>query len=147
MTVEVSFSDGTVFNARPLAFMFDSGVVVEAAKPSRATAEQSGQVMTVIGRHFKQSSELGCHFGRSSVASSEFLSSTSVVCSVPVKGHGTVSLGVSNNGVDAGLSSKQLAFEAGRGISSVTPSKASVRGGTTVTVSTYGGMRGEGDTV
>ena len=40
VSVEVSFTDGAVSADRPLAFMYDASIVVEALKPSRGTAEK-----------------------------------------------------------------------------------------------------------
>ena len=80
-------------------FVYEKGATVISVRPSRGIAETPGQVITVAGRHFKESSGLSCHFGVKSIVLGEHISSTLVSCSVPARGHGTVSLGVSNNGM------------------------------------------------
>ena len=89
-------------------------------------------MITVVGRHFKNAHGLSCRMGVDTSVAAEYVSSSLVTCIAPVRGAGTVRVGVSNNGVDAGPSSKQLIFEAGRGISSVMPSKAPAHGGVQV---------------
>ena len=147
VALEVSLNGGVDYTASGKRYVYQSSATVESLRPSSVVAGAANQVITVVGRYFERTEGLSCRMGANATVSAVYASSSMVKCMAPVRGAGTVRVSVSNNGVDAGLSSRQLTFEAGRGISSVTPSKASVRGGTTVTVSTYGSMRGEGDTV
>ena len=143
VVMEISLNGGVDYTASGKQFVYESGAVVENLRPAWAVAGMEGQVITVVGRYFKQTQELSCRMGVNTTVSARYVSSSLVECRAPVRGAGTVRVSVSNNGVDAGLSSKQLTFEAGRGISTVTPSKAAVHGGTTVTVSMYGRLQGE----
>ena len=123
--------------------LIEEETIVDSLEPAWAVAGEANQVITVVGRHFKNAHGLSCRMGVDTSVAAEYVSSSLVTCIAPVRGAGTVRVGVSNNGVDAGPSSKQLIFEAGRGISSVMPSKAPAPGGTLVTVSVYGRVQGE----
>jgi hypothetical protein len=147
VAVEISLNGGVDYTASGKQYVYETNPTVDSLRPSWVIAGVANQVVTVVGRHFKKTQELSCRMGVNATVSAVYVSSSSVVCRVPVRGAGTVRVSVSNNGVDAGLSSKQLAFEAGRGISSVTPSRAPAQGGTSVTVSMYGRMQGEVGTV
>jgi len=138
VSVEVSFSDGVVFATSQVGFMYDNSVVMEALRPPRGTADVLGQVVTVIGQHFKQSPELSCHFGLNQVVLAEYISATLLVCSVPARGHGTVSLVVSNNGVDVPGETLRYEFGVAKSIAGITPSSGPSKGGTMISVEGLG---------
>ena len=143
VAVEISLNGGVDYTSSGKQFVYQSNPTVDSLEPAWAVAGEANQVITVVGRHFKNAHGLSCRMGVDTSVAAEYVSSSLVTCIAPVRGAGTVRVGVSNNGVDAGPSSKQLIFEAGRGISSVMPSKAPAHGGTLVTVSVYGRVQGE----
>jgi len=142
VAVEISLNGGVDYTASGKKFVYESNPIVESLNPSWAVAGVAQQVITVVGQHFKQTLELSCRMGVNTTVAAKYVSSSIVKCMAPARGTGTVRVSVSNNGVDAGLSSKQLMFEVGRGILAVTPSRAPAQGGTSVTVSMYGRMQG-----
>ena len=139
VTVEVSFNDGATFTRSQVRFMYDMNIALQALRPSRGTAETSGQAVTVIGQHFQQGSELSCHFGLNQTVLGLLLSSSLVVCSVPARGHGVVSVGVSNSGVED-VQAMTLRYEYGvmRSVTDIIPSRGPVSGGCTVSVTGLG---------
>ena len=141
VAVELSFNGGTDFTSDGHRFLFEEQALVEALVPSEGRSGEAGQVVTVIGQHFMRSSELSCVFGRSQrVAVLQYLSSTTVVCAVPSRTAGTVTVSVSNNGVDTGSSGKPFAVGMGRSMVSLTPSRGPVEGGSMVMIAVSGGL-------
>lgn len=143
MSVEISLNGGADFTASGRQYVYETSPTVDSLRPSWVVAGVAKQEITVIGRHFKDAPESSCRMGVNSMVRAVYVSTSMVRCMAPLRGAGTVRVSVSNNGVDGGLSSQQLTFEAGRGIASVTPSRAPAQGQTTVTVSMYGRMQGE----
>ena len=112
VSVELSFNGGADFTSSGHRFMYEEPAVVEKLVPSAVRSGEAGQVVTVIGRHFAHSSELSCLFGRDSlVAVLQRVSSTAVVCAVPGQLVGTVTVRVSNNGVDTGAFGRPLVVD------------------------------------
>ena len=112
--------------------------------PSAVRSGEAGQVVTVLGRHFGRNSELSCQFGRNSlVAVLQHVSSSAVVCAVPGQIAGTVTVSMSNNGVDAGAMGRPLVVEMQRSLVSLRPSKGPVQGGSVVLIEVGGGCRWE----
>ena len=141
VAVELSFNGGTDFTSDGHRFLFEEQALVEALVPSEGRSGEAGQVVTVIGQHFMRSSELSCVFGRSQrVAVLQYLSSTTVVCAVPSRTAGTVTVSVSNNGVDTGSSGKPFAVGMERSMVSLTPSRGPVEGGSMVMIAVSGGL-------
>jgi len=143
VSVEISLNGGADFTASGRQYVYEPSPTVDSLRPSWVVAGVAKQEITVIGRHFKDAPESSCGMGVNSMVRAVYVSTSMVRCMAPLRGAGTVRVSVSNNGVDGGLSSQQLTFEAGRGIASVTPSRAPAQGQTTVTVSMYGRMQGE----
>eukprot|EP00961_Rhodomonas_salina_P140310 1888226-Rhodomonas_salina.1 len=56
--VEVSVNDGADFTTDGKHFLYEVGATVEALRPSTGVNGESGQVVTVLGRHFEQTGEL-----------------------------------------------------------------------------------------
>jgi hypothetical protein len=138
--VEVSFNGGADFTSDGHRFVYEEQALVETLVPSAGRSGQAGQVVTVIGRHFMQGSELSCMFGRSSRVPVLHQSSTVVVCSVPTALAGTVTVSVSNNGVDTGAAGKPLALDVERSLVSIKPSRGPVQGGSVVVIEVAGGI-------
>jgi len=148
VALEVSFNGGADFTSDGHRFMYEEQAVVEALVPSAGRSGQAGQVVTVAGRHFVGSSELSCLFGRNlRVAVLQHVSSTTVVCAVPSQIAGTVTVSVSNNGVDTGVAGKPFALEAQRSMVSLTPSRGPVQGGSLVTIEVVGGISSGAESV
>ena len=140
VSVEVSFNGGADFTADGHRFVYEEQAVVEAVVPSTGRSGQSGQEVTVIGRHFIQGNALSCLFGRESRVAGLHVSSSTVVCAVPGQIVGTVTVSVSNNGVDTGVSGKPFAMGVQRSMVSLTPSRGPVEGGSVVMIEVAGGM-------
>ena len=111
--------------------------------PSWGVSGRGGQVVTVSGRHFAQSGELSCRFGLDGSSRGQYVSSTLVRCKVPERGAGTVTVTVSNNGVEAGLEGVLFALQDLKSVWKVHPSNGPVSGGTLVTLMGAGGQRAE----
>jgi len=141
VSVEVSFNGGADFSSNGHRFMYEEPAMVEALVPSAVRSGEAGQVVTVLGRHFGRNSELSCQFGRNSlVAVLQHVSSSAVVCAVPGQIAGTVTVSVSNNGVDAGAMGRPLVVEMQRSLVSLRPSKGPVQGGSVVLIEVGGGL-------
>jgi len=63
VALEVSANGGADFTRDGVEFLYEAGATVEGLMPSWGMSGRAGQVVTVSGRHFAQSSELSCRFG------------------------------------------------------------------------------------
>ena len=137
VAVSVSCNDGADFSQDGPEYMYGLEAVAESVRPSGGVSVLSGQRITVSGQNFEERSTLACFFGDDTSLQADYVSSTSVVCSVPVKEAGWVSVSISNNGVDS-RSFVLYNFLPRSGAVSFHPSRAPVSGGTQVTVAGVG---------
>ena len=101
VAVSVSCNDGADFSQDGPEYMYGLEAVAESVRPSGGVSGLSGQRIIVAGQNFEERSTLACFFGDDTSLQALYLTSTSVVCSVPVKEAGWVSVSISNNGVDS----------------------------------------------
>ena len=71
-----------------LEFLYEQGATVQGVRPSVSALGGEGQVVTVSGSHFVQSSALSCKFGMRGADPATFLSTSLVVCRAPERGAG-----------------------------------------------------------
>ncbi|MGB1601852.1 MAG: IPT/TIG domain-containing protein, partial [Promethearchaeia archaeon] len=139
LAVEASVNDGADFTRTGREYLYEAGATVEALIPSRGVSGKSGQVVTVVGKHFAESAELSCRFGDSLAVSGLYVSSTIVACMAPARGAGAVMVSASNNGQDEGPSDVHYDYVAWQEpVFRTTPSAGPVSGGTTVVVEVSG---------
>jgi hypothetical protein len=135
VALEVSSNGGADFTRDGVEFLYEAGATVEGLMPSWGVSGRAGQVVTVSGRHFAQSSELSCRFGLDGSLRGQYVSSTLVECKVPERGAGTVTVTVSNNGADMSPTLVWYSYSAASVAFSMAPSSGPVSGGTRVMLS------------
>ena len=94
----------------------------------------SASTVTVYGSHFTQMGVLTCKFGRDVLVPAVWLTSTSLECAVRRNLAGTVTVEISNNGVEftnTGLKSVEIPAYVAK---SLNPSVGPVQGGSIVTI-------------
>jgi hypothetical protein len=134
VTVDVSANGGADFTNSGVEFMFEATATVEVVIPSQGAGGATGQTVTVVGQHFARTRDLSCWFGVNGTARARYFSSTVVMCGAPSRGAGTVTVVVSNNGVDAGTGRVGFMYGATRRVVLVEPTSGPKEGGTIVTV-------------
>eukprot|EP00960_Hanusia_phi_P065907 766251-Hanusia_phi.AAC.1 len=130
-TLEISLNGGYDFSDSGAEILYEDGVALTGVTPARVISDEPNQVVTIAGYHFKPGGRHICHFGRSAETRAVYLTSSSLVCSVPRSKPGTVLLTITQEGLksDAGIwfvyEQYQLAL--------LSPSIGSSLGGTEVT--------------
>ena len=119
-------------------FEYEIGATVVSIRPSAGCSGGTTQFITVFGQHFERTEMLSCRFGLNQTALGIYLSSSMVLCRVPAKSAGTVSVSVSNNGVESGQGSAWYDFACTHTIHMITPSMGPTEGGTIVQLTTTG---------
>jgi len=132
--VDVSTNDGADFTASGIEFLYEAAATVESVTPSKGRSGSTGQAVTIVGQHFTKTGDLSCLFGVNGTVRGRYMSSTMVTCVAPSRGAGTVSVKVSNNGVDAGTGRVGFTYGTAGSISSIEPTSGLMKGGTVVTV-------------
>ena len=133
VAVDISMNGGVDFSASDSLFHYGRGATVDSLRPSQALAGVSGQTITVLGRHFEQTRELSCKMGLFTFAA-VYMSSTVVACNLPVRGTGTATVSLSNDGANFEGSGASLELMGSGGVQSVKPSYGPMSGGSKVTV-------------
>jgi len=132
--VDVSTNDGADFTASEIEFMYGAGATVERVIPSRGKSGVTGQLLTVVGKHFTRTGALRCMFGVNGAVRGDYMSSTVVTCVAPSRDAGAVGIIVSNDGVDAGTGRAGFVYGTMGSIISITPTSGPKQGGTAMTV-------------
>ena len=133
LSIAVSGNDGYDFVNTGKYLTYEASATVEALIPSTGAPEQSGQLVTVIGKHFAASETQLCKFGSNTTMQSRRVTSTAVVCPIPAHSPGTVAVSVSN-GLNHAIGQSTFRF-ASKTFTLITPSKGPLHGGTQVTIS------------
>ena len=135
VNVEVSVNKGIDFSNNGKEFVYGGMSVVEGVKPSQVMGGMAGQVATVIGRHFEQTSELQCRFGLNTTLAGRYVTSSQVMCTVPTKESGVVTVSIAD-GATTGAALLSYA-DLGARILSSSPTRGALRGGTGVTIAVH----------
>ena len=132
VAVEVS-NNKRDFTTNGVQFLFSEPPVVKTLLPSSGpTTGQS--IVTLVGDHFVDSTDLRCKFG-SVLAFGKWLTPSLITCRTPYGMTGVVTVEVSNNALDFSFSDSQYVYYEQLEIKHLTPSVGpSTRGGTIVTV-------------
>ena len=137
VSVEVT-NNGVDYSSDERVFTYQAAARVERFEPS-AGAASSEHVVTVYGSNFARSSTLSC-FGKSdTLYPAKWLSSKSLVCTMPASSFvGNMTIEVSNNGVDVSNQGVQFVLLPDMHVLSVEPASVIEWGGETVTVTGLG---------
>jgi hypothetical protein len=124
---------------RNIEFLYHDIVVVTSVSPFRGYFE-GGTIVSVIGKHFTDSSTLSCRFGTHGVTQAQFLDSEHLLCSTPPSSSisSSVFVQVSNNGLDFSRGGPRFTFVPKLEILNLIPSVGSVSGGTEIRVIGHG---------
>jgi len=132
-------------------FTYQSETSISSINPSFGPSE-GGTAITVTGSNFELGKALSCRFGNSGdhavKVNAVFVSESQVTCISPPALSAdvtTVSIFVSNGGLDYGSSSAVFEYMEPISLSSINPRKGSIEGGTTVTI-TGANFNGDYDT-
>jgi hypothetical protein len=130
--VEVSMNGGADFTRSGKKFMYAPAATATALLPSMGRSGPS-QIVTVVGRNFEHTSELRCQVGDVQASMARYISTSTAICALPTRGAGTVTVSVSNNGVDfdVGVRFKYLTVPK---VMSIVPSMGPTLGGGIVTM-------------
>ncbi|EKX41894.1 hypothetical protein GUITHDRAFT_112034 [Guillardia theta CCMP2712] len=131
-SLEISLNGGYDFTDSGAEILYEDGAVLTGVSPSRAMSDTPNQVVTISGDSFKQGCRHVCHFGTSAETRAVYLTSSSLVCSVPRSKPSTVLLTVAQDG----LKSEEGVWFVYEHYHSadLSPSTGSSLGGTEVTV-------------
>jgi len=140
--VEVSMNGGSDFTRSGKKFVYAPAATATGLLPSMGRSGPGAQVVTVVGRNFEDTSELRCQIGLVQASIARYISTSTAICALPTRGAGTVTVSVSNNGVDfdVGVRFKYLTVPK---VMSIVPSMGPTLGGGTVTM--YGTGLGQYD--
>ena len=126
-------NDGGLWQFLSPGFTYVDSPVVDMVLPIYGS-ELGGTVVTVTGTDFIASSELSCNFGSILFVPARFVSSTTLICTSPVRPPSSVHLAVANDGVNIGTSRAIFTFLAVVTVVTAYPSQGSTVGGTIVTL-------------
>ena len=131
---------GADFTRSGKKFLYASAATTTALLPSMGRSGPGTQVVTVVGRNFEDTGELRCQVGDVQASIARYISTSTVVCALPARGAGKVTVSVSTNGVDfdMGVFYKYLTVPK---VTSITPSMGPTLGGGIVTM--YGAGLGQ----
>jgi hypothetical protein len=129
--VDVLGQDGAMTNSQ-LSFRYHAAARVRSVFPSSV---QAGVVswITITGDNFLDTPHLSCRFGET-ISLCRFVDIEHAVCFVPALSQPSVSLSVSNNGVDFAFGNVSFQHRSPMQVYGVTPSAGWVSGGTVMTV-------------
>jgi hypothetical protein len=138
MIVEVGINEDGVLQEEhavngTVRFTYYTEISLTSVMPSFGVAH-GGQVITIIGKGFVQSSTLRCRFGPENENVGTALSSTILECRVPAGRPGNVSIAVANNGIDFEGDGLLFEYQLQGKPATLIPSNGPIRGGTGVTV-------------
>lgn len=128
--VELSVN-GQDFTSSRRQFEYTRDVVIDRVWPELGPSLGANTVVTVFGSGFLDTAELACFFD-SVRTPAAWQSSAEVSCATPRISPHTVTLRVSNNGLDKSKASARFLFHADVSLSRVTPTKGPIEGGTPV---------------
>eukprot|EP00961_Rhodomonas_salina_P304170 3941508-Rhodomonas_salina.1 len=117
-------------------FVYEAAPTVSGVVPGTLYVN-GGSMVTVLGSHFKASSDARCRFGEEEVSTAAWQTSSAVLCSAPSISGGSIgklAVEVSNNGLEYITAEDLLEVSLSIAIGSVVPSRASMQGRVRITV-------------
>jgi hypothetical protein len=131
VSVEVTNNDAD-FVGGGLKFTYMSQIVLASMKPESGSL-RGGTSVSIYGSEFYFSGVLACRFGVVTVPAS-YVSKTETRCVSPAHAEGSITVEVSNNGVDFSSSGLEFQYKSAPVVQSVSPRSGPVTGGTLVTI-------------
>jgi len=132
--LDVSFNGGSDVVYGSLKLLYEPTFVIERIHPSKIAIGISNQVVTVIGRNFREHQGLRCRFGLKSYGLGYFQSSTSVACLAPANLQGTAMVSLGRNGQNSEVVGMPVSYFHSISLN-ISPSAGPVQGGTKIFVS------------
>ena len=130
--VEIT-NNGQDYSASGMTFQYLPQQVVTSVKPLTGP-DSGGTVVTVLGVNFVSSDLIQCAFGDSAPVRARWLSSGQLECVTPTHVPGSVSVEVTNNGVDYTSNGVQFTFDPMPAVLRLEPDTGPLVGATAVTV-------------